>query len=177
MTAIGPVKQALPPCVCVCVHVTECGVCGFYASKKWGLCICMGLIHAGNVRGWYACRLRGVHVPPFSHSSCSPPIAASVTHSYTLMHSNARMGGEFAWLQRSLLHQHNTSYFTTSPPTSPPHSHPTTFISLSPGKWHRILFNCSTFITTAPQPLAPSPSCPPPSQAHSLNKMKSRQST
>ena len=44
----------------------------------------MGLIHVGNVCGWYACRLWGIHMLSFSLSICTPPH----THTHTPIRTN-----------------------------------------------------------------------------------------
>lgn len=78
MTEIVPVKQVFSAhvwvCVCVCMEKGELRGKMERGGRggEWKACICMGLIHVGNVCGWYACRLWGIRMPSFSLSICTP---------------------------------------------------------------------------------------------------------
>lgn len=94
------------------------------------------------------------------------------SYSNTLVSAHSRMGGVFSWMWRTLLYQRILFYYISSHISLSPSS--TTFISHSPGKWHRILFNCSTFITRTLLPPHP-PWTPPllqfsPLLSHKQNK-------
>lgn len=120
----------------------------------WVMCVGGMLVGCGA----FICFLS--HIP-----SAPPDHPPTITHSYTHIYTNTRMGGEFAWLQRTLLHQHNTSYFATSPPTSPPLSlslfPPPLFLSL-PGSdteffltaVHSLQQPCNPHILHTPRPLS-----------------------
>lgn len=128
----------------------------------------MGLIHVGNVCGWYACRLWGIHMPSFSLSICTP---STRTHTHThiqgweeslpgckdLCSINTTHPISQHLLPHLPLPLHHL-YFSLSLPGSDTEFFLTAVHSLKPCNPHIPCTPCTLF---SPPPLSPTLSLPP----------------